>query len=205
MNTNQVIASMKAAARNFVRTNRKQMFATLPKDEQPKPKAKVVSIVDPKAVMARINTNTIFDMKALRRIVEDGNRRNYTGDKYRIVRQPGVLFFVHKGTDTVHAEIHVRVRRDERVLTARMINGGKRNRLTNYVHRESRLLDVQSMLKNSDAEFGSLIQQVRQVHAYIGDDIGEVAISIVEDLKNMSQTGVRKSELRVKTHNLAKK
>lgn len=206
--TASVIASMKSASRNFVRTNRAQMRATLPKSERPvrsPARSKFVSVVDNGCLLGQVNVNTLFPMRDLRRLVDEGNRKNYTGVKFRVVkspRDPLLLFFVHVKTDTVWAELNVVIKGNKRTLTARMTNGSRNNKLTNYVHREGRVVSAEDMLHHwHQAATASMSKQVAHLREYMRDDIGELAISIVEDLRNMTQTGVRKLELRAKAYN----
>lgn len=178
--TESVIKSFATAAAKFVVTNRKQMFATLPKSERPVRRTvrKAAPAVN---VQEALNNANLIPLAAIRKQAARYNT-------LQVIREGTMVKLVNRRTKHVIATVTVELSERGRTLIAQLENylGHPRP----FRHSYGRSLRYSAMLANMevDAKQATLAEQTRRLRAYIQDDVGE----LVDDLLTAYGVALRK-------------
>lgn len=161
--TESVIASMKVAAEKFVVTNRKQLIATLPKDERPVRKAKVVA--KPTTLQGALQASRLLSATTLRRITAQHR-------ELRVTVEGNVVKLVNRKHGFTVGTITVELGANSRKLKAELVNYS--DVLRPFKHTYGLNARYSTMLRNMDVvPHATLAQQARSVRQYIQDDVDE--------------------------------
>ncbi|AGS81922.1 hypothetical protein O152_gp038 [Pseudomonas phage PaBG] len=193
--TESVIASMKAAADKFVLGNKKHLAACELRMEKQAPRKPQVRkpaastkpltraqqrAAETSALLSRLSITRLFGMSELRLLVRDDAM-------FRLVRKDNVLSIVSKKFGRAVATVTLELQSNgSRVLTAQLINN--KAVLKPFSHTYGRSLSFKRILENSDAV--TVAAKVRDLRAYIQDDVGE----LVDDLLVALHTRHRRGE-----------
>lgn len=192
-----VIVSMKAAAEKFVIGNKKHLDACELRMEKqaPKPRVRKSNGVAPtakpltRAQQRAAETSTLLSRLSITRLFGMSELRLLTRDDalYRLVRKDNVLSIISKKFGRAVATVTLELQPNgSRVLTAQLINN--KAVLKPFSHTYGRSISFKRILEGSDAV--GVAEKVRDLRAYIQDDVGE----LVDDLLVALHTRHRRGE-----------